>query len=102
MYTCGECKHFSPGTTAYDEIIGEIHFCNKERVCNSWNLNANCEEFEDPDPIEQLKKDIEDFRSKETSYANICRRHGHPTEAEVTERRMERIIKVLEEKLNDL
>ena len=102
MKTCGECKHFSPGTTAYDEMIGEIHVCNKGSICNSWNLNANCEEFEDPDPIEQLKKDIKDYRSRQTSYAKICRRHDHPTEAEVTERRTERIIKILEEKLNAL
>ena len=102
MKTCGECKEFSPGTTTYDEMIGTIHLCNKEHICNSWNLNGNCEYFEDLDPIEQLKKDIEDFRSKETSYAKICRRHDHPTEAEVTERRTERIVKILEEKLNDL
>lgn len=102
MKTCGECKHFSPGTTTYDEIIGTMHLCNKEHICNSWNITGNCKDFEDLDHIEQLKKDIEDFRSKETSYAKICRRHDHPTEAEVTERRTERIIKILEEKLNDL
>ena len=102
MKTCGECKYFSLGTNTYNEIIGTIHLCNKDHICNSWNLNGDCEDFEDLNPIEQLKKDIENFRSKETSYANICRRHEHPTEAEVTERRAERIVKILEEKLDAL
>ena len=75
---------------------------NKDHICNSWNLNGDCEDFEDLNPIEQLKKDIEDYRSGETSYAKICRRHDHPTEAEVTERRTERIVKILEEKLDAL
>jgi hypothetical protein len=102
MKTCGECKHFSPGTTTYDEIIDTIHVCNKGSICNSWNLNNDCKDFEDPDPIEQLKRDIEDFKTRQFSYAKICRRHEHPTEAEVTERKTERIVKILEEKLNDL
>ena len=102
MKTCGECKHFGPGTTTYDDTMGKIHFCNKEHPCYLWNINGFCKEFEDLDYVDLLKKDIEDFRSRETTYANVCRRHGHPTEAEVTERRMERILKILEEKLNDL
>ena len=51
MYTCGECKHFSPGTTTYDEIIGEIHVCNKGSICNSWNLNNNCKDFSLDDKV---------------------------------------------------
>lgn len=102
MKTCGECKKFNPGTTTYDEIIGEIHFCNKDHACNSWNITGDCKDFEDPDYVDLLKKDIEYVKHKEIAYANICRRHEHHTEAEVTERRMKRIIKILEEKLNDL
>lgn len=102
MKTCGECKHFEPGMNSYDEILGKIHFCNKERVCNSWDLKDNCEGFEDIDLKDLLKEDIEYINHKEDFYAKLCRDHKHYTEAEVVERRKERIIRILKEKLNDL
>ena len=54
--TCDECKWYNKSTEKEDPIMGILHVCDKNIICNSWNLIDRCVYFEE----------IKDISEKET------------------------------------
>lgn len=45
--TCETCIHFNPDNTVSDKWLGSIHVCNKNHICEPWNLNDGCEDYKE-------------------------------------------------------